>query len=723
MQKDPDNNIFNIASDLVRYTSMHVFLTGKAGTGKTTFLRHLKESLDKRAVVVAPTGVAAINAGGVTMHSFFQLPFGPYLPAGGFHFTENVNVADRSSLLKNIRFSSAKRELLRELELLIIDEVSMVRCDMLDAVDTILRHFRKQPYLPFGGVQVLYIGDLFQLPPVIPPHEWNLLKDHYEGPFFFQSKVAQEARPLYIELKKIYRQSDQEFIDILNNIRNNIARKEDLEILNRQFDPEFIPGSKFITLTTHNYKADATNEQRLRELEGRPVNYNAVVEGDFPEKFFPTEAVLKLKVGAQVMFIKNDSGEERKFYNGKLAVVKELLEDEIIVEADEGTFSIEKETWKNIRYELNAEKNEIEETEIGNFKQFPLRLAWAITIHKSQGLSFDYAVIDAGSAFAPGQVYVGLSRCTSLEGLVLHSRIAPNAISTDERVLGFAMSEANDDHLKIVLEEERKKFQVKKLLSSFSLMRLLGIVDQWKELIEEKNIPGGGEALHIQNEVFIVLEELDEVEKKFIRQMEGLINSGDVINLGVRLNKALQYFGGQMEKKVLQPVWNHYESIQYASRMGSYRKEVEALVLKLVQYMEGLNKISFEEINIVPYSFDASRYEFRLKPTKPKAEKGSSKKETLLLFRTGADINTIAKKRNLATGTVESHLASLVGTGDIEIGELMDEVKIREIQQALESNESSLSAVKSSLPDNYSYYEIRAVINHFKYQQELQNTD
>lgn len=325
---------------------------------------------------------------------------------------------------------------------MIIDEVSMVRCDMLDAIDTILRHFRRQPMLPFGGVQVVYIGDLFQLPPVIPQQEWNILQNYYESPFFFQAKVIKEVPPLYIELKKIYRQNEQYFIDILNRVRNNVPEAADLQELNKRYNPSFNPpaGEKFITLTTHNYKADVINAAALKKLTGKLHVFRAEIKGEFSDKALPTDLNLQLKEGAQVMFIKNDSGNERRYYNGKLAIVKKVTNDEILVSFNNGEedLKMEKETWKNIRYSYNKENDHIEEEELGSFVQYPIRLAWAITIHKSQGLTFEKAVIDAGASFAAGQVYVALSRCTSLAGLVLHSRVSPGAIATDERVIAFA---------------------------------------------------------------------------------------------------------------------------------------------------------------------------------------------------------------------------------------------------------------------------------------------
>ncbi|MEO5602883.1 MAG: AAA family ATPase, partial [Cyclobacteriaceae bacterium] len=348
-----DNPLFSTAADFVNNTSRHIFLTGKAGTGKTTFLKYIKENTHKKCVVVAPTGVAAINAGGVTMHSFFQLPLGPFVPINSKYSAEGFT--DQYTLFKNIRISEEKRALFRDLELLIIDEVSMVRCDMLDAVDAILRYFRKVPHVPFGGVQVLYIGDLFQLPPVMPDTQWSILREYYSSPFFFHSKVVEEASMVYIELKKIYRQNQQSFIDILNRIRNNETTEADLQILNARRGAIAQDAQHYITLTTHNYKADKINADELMKLNSKLFEFKGMVEGDFPEKTLPTETLLQLKEGAQIMFIRNDKSEERRYFNGKIATVKKIGKEEIrVVFGDsQEELLLEKETWNNIRYSYN----------------------------------------------------------------------------------------------------------------------------------------------------------------------------------------------------------------------------------------------------------------------------------------------------------------------------------------------------------------------------------
>ena len=420
------NEMFDMAFRFVTETNENVFLTGKAGTGKTTFLKYLREHAAKNIIVAAPTGVAAINAGGVTLHSLFQLPFHPFLP------TRN----NKDQLLGTIRYTKQRIQLLRKMELLVIDEISMVRCDTMDAIDTLLRSVRREHSIPFGGVQLLCIGDLFQLPPVAQNQEWNILKEFYASPFFFDSLVIKEQIPLLIELNKVYRQKEDYFVSLLNKVRNNQMSPEDFENLHLRYDPSFKPAEadKYITLTSHNHQADTINRQRLQQNLSPEYIYEAVIEDDFPEKIYPAEAKLVLKKGAQVMFLKNDAVMKR-YFNGKIGIIKSLDKDSIIVTDEAGDIELRPETWENTRYELNRNDGKLEQQTLGTFTQFPLRLAWAITIHKSQGLTFDKVMIDAGAAFSSGQVYVALSRCTGLEGIVLLSKIPASSIYSNESVL------------------------------------------------------------------------------------------------------------------------------------------------------------------------------------------------------------------------------------------------------------------------------------------------
>ena len=424
----------DLAFNYLENTGTNIFLTGKAGTGKTTFLKKLKETSPKRMIVVAPTGVAAINAGGVTIHSFFQLPFGPYIPGSEMASGQNKSYSHK--------FSRDKINIIRSMDLLVIDEVSMVRADLLDAISDMLRRYRDRNK-PFGGVQLLLIGDLQQLAPVAKEDEWNLLREHYASPFFFDSKALSESDYLCIELTQVYRQADDTFVRLLNNIRENRFDENTLHTLNQRYIPNFKPNDKagYITLTTHNYQAQQINNRKLQELPGPAYTYKAEIKDDFPAYSYPTDEVLELKQDAQVMFVKNDSSGERRYYNGKIGRIVFISPSKIIVSDELGNdITVDRETWTNVKYTIDENTKDITETIAGSFSQYPLKTAWAITIHKSQGLTFEHAIIDASAAFSHGQVYVALSRCKTLEGLVLSSQITRNAMINDYRIQEFTSS-------------------------------------------------------------------------------------------------------------------------------------------------------------------------------------------------------------------------------------------------------------------------------------------
>ena len=461
-----ENQELQLANDFVQFTGSHIFLTGKAGTGKTTFLHNLQKNCSKRLIITAPTGVAAINAGGVTLHSFFQLPFGPYIP-GSESYERNRQ--------RQFRFSKEKRQIIQSLDLLVIDEISMVRADLLDAVDATLRRFRNSSQ-PFGGVQLLMIGDLHQLSPVAKPEEWKHLQDHYDSVYFFSSKALAATELLTIELQHIYRQSDEHFIELLNQVRTNQLDTASLETLNSRQIGDFIPDEDegYITLTTHNRSAEEINEQFLEELAEKKYAFQATIKGDFPEHIFPTQARLVLKEGAQVMFMRNDLSNDKLYYNGKIGKVTRIIGKTVFVRCpgEENEIEVDPVLWENIKYIINDENKEIEENVVGSFEQFPLKLAWAITIHKSQGLTFERAIIDAEAAFAHGQVYVALSRCKSLEGMVLRSPINANGIGTDEAVLAFGAKQQGAVPSHALLQKAKVAYQEQLLLDCFDFSLL-----------------------------------------------------------------------------------------------------------------------------------------------------------------------------------------------------------------------------------------------------------
>ncbi len=531
------NEIFDLAYRFVTETSENIFLTGKAGTGKTTFLKYLKENCSKNIVVAAPTGVAAINAGGVTLHSLFQLPFHPFLP------TKN----NRDELLAKIRFNRERQQLLRKMELLVIDEISMVRCDVMDAIDTILKSVRRRHDVPFGGVQLLCIGDLYQLPPVAQNHEWNILQEYYSSPFFFDSNIIKEQMPLLIELNKIYRQKEDSFVALLNKVRNNNMKADDFEDLHLRYNPSFRPSTeeKFITLTSHNNQADQINHRELQKILAPSFKYEANIDGEFPENTYPAEGSLLLKVGAQVMFLKNDVVYKR-YFNGKIGVVKSLDDEEIIVECDGININVSSETWENSRYVLNRSDGKLEQETLGTFTQFPLRLAWAITIHKSQGLTFEKVMIDAGAAFSSGQVYVALSRCTSLNGIVLLSKIPSAAIYSNENVIKAQHSLIHKGSLAERFAGARQIFTQQLLEEIFSFAEIEIGLDLLHFHIDKQKDKLNGEGIEWAQKFKASFSADRNIGLKFVNQVCGLMKEEFVIEknepLQKRINAAANHF-------------------------------------------------------------------------------------------------------------------------------------------------------------------------------------
>ena len=561
MKKEQENEQLALAWQFVERTGVNVFLTGKAGTGKTTFLRRLKERSPKRMVVVAPTGVAAINAGGVTIHSFFQFPLAPYIPGGSF------NTKD-----EKYRFSKEKKNIIRTLDLLVIDEISMVRADLLDQIDAVLR-LHKDRHRPFGGVQLLMIGDLSQLAPVVKEGEWALLREYYRTPYFFGSHALQQTQHVTIELTHVYRQTDYTFIDILNEVRENRLTAESLARLNSRVDnrqqteadSQFsILNSQFgdgtIRLTTHNATANRYNEERMDALKSIRFTFRADVSGIFPESSYPAEEKLVLKKGCQVMFLKNDSQGSR-YYNGKLGIISHVDANTIRVRGiDDGVeIEVEPDVWTNARYVIDKETKEIREEIEGEFRQYPLRLAWAITVHKSQGLTFDRAVLDVNAAFAAGQVYVALSRCRSLEGLVLTAPLSPSSVRTDAVVTDYMNVElAQAQHTASHLTTLERDYYLAMLTELFHFNTLAADFHRMLRLIDE----------HLYKVYPLLLKEYKKADERmakevtavsdtFYRQyatlvMESAHYATDKL-LAERIHKAATYFLERLDE-LLRPL-------------------------------------------------------------------------------------------------------------------------------------------------------------------------
>lgn len=567
-----------LAFDFVKFTGKNIFLTGKAGTGKTTFLHNLKKNSPKRMIVVAPTGVAAINAGGMTIHSFFQMPFGPYIPEA--HRGNAVSGGPK-------RFSRDKINIIKSLDLLVIDEISMVRCDLLDGIDEVLRRYRDRDK-PFGGVQLLMIGDLEQLAPVVKNDEWELLKNCYDTVFFFGSKALRKTEYVSIELKHIYRQSDSAFIEILNKIRENAIDGDMLRELNKRYVPGFSQRDEkgYITLTTHNFQAKDLNELKLRKLQGKAHTFKASVEGDFPEYAFPTDLELTLKEGAQVMFVKNDASREKLYYNGKIGAVVSIEDNTVFVKCsgDTAPIPVQSVEWRNSKYSIDETTKEIKETVAGTFVQYPLKLAWAITIHKSQGLTFEKAVIDANAAFAHGQVYVALSRLKTLEGLVLSTPISRGSIKSDSTIRAFNRDVEQNPPCQRLLEESKNAYQQMVLMELFDFNPMQKRLNYCVKLLDEYKIsfhPGFIEIFNGMNMSFKT--EIADVAEKFKVQIQQFIAEQNNIEENAPLQDRVKKAGVYFTEKTNIVVLNVLQHAEVETDNKSARKSVEEALERLVE--------------------------------------------------------------------------------------------------------------------------------------------
>lgn len=559
------NKELELARNFINFTDRNVFLTGKAGTGKTTFLHNLRKHCLKRMVVVAPTGVAAINAKGVTIHSFFQIPFGPIIP----------NQALRNS--KDFRFSKTKINIIKSLDLLIIDEISMVRADLLDGIDNVLRRFRNKNQV-FGGVQVLMIGDLQQLSPVTKNHEWQLLKPFYSSIYFFDSIAFKSCNPLTIELLHIYRQENPLFINILNEIRNNALSQTSVDVINKQFNADFRPAENdgYISLTTHNHKAEKVNDYELSKLSGSSFTYSATVEGKFPSHSFPNKERIQLKKGAQVMFIKNDSSIDKRYYNGKIGKVVQLNEKEVVVQCLNDDFEIitTPEVWENFDYSVDQETKAITEHRIGSFKQIPLRLAWAITIHKSQGLTFEKAIIDAQDAFAHGQTYVAFSRCKSLEGIILRSKIASNQIVTDSQVFSFHKNTEANRPTDATLHQSKCEYQLSLITEIFDFYPFLNPLNKLLDIYYKHSTSIVGKVDTVLNSLKADITLFLKVANKFILQLKSfddldqLPEQNELVQN--RFKKGVSYFNNEFQQKIDEP----FKTFEFSTDSSELEKDL-----------------------------------------------------------------------------------------------------------------------------------------------------
>ncbi len=745
----------------INQTNKNIFLTGKAGTGKTTLLHHIVKNTYKKCVVAAPTGIAAINAKGVTLHSLFQLPFGSFIPAilTAKTYNENARVSDPVSLIKNLQMFDAKRNLLRELELLIIDEVSMLRADLLDAIDTVLRHVRRRNNLPFGGVQILFIGDLLQLPPVVKDDEWQHLRTFYKSAYFFDSKVLQENKPVYIELDKIYRQADETFVNLLNHLRNNQLTKDDYALLNNYYKPNFQSKAddNYITLTTHNYKANELNKTFLQQLPEKSFFFDANIEGDFNDNSFPIEKTLEIKKGAQVMFVKNDPTGQQRFFNGRIAVVSAITNDYIEVHFSDtkNTLRIEPYTWENIKYKVSSTTNEIEENVAGKFIQYPIKLAWAITVHKSQGLTFDKAIIDIGGAFAPGQVYVALSRLRSLDGLVLTSQVNASSISKDELISSYSKTQTEEQNLQHLLSSETELFIKNHTLKSFDFDALIRKTQEHADSYVKKDEKKSIKQKHHQwaKNLEKQLLELKPVADKFKNQILQIISKkevGYIDFLHQRVVAAVAYFSPVL-KSSSNVILKHITVLKSEKKIKTYLQELLDLEVAVFEQVKLINKSSFLIESIIANKdftaeevkkiiADAQREEKLrelfsptvnengkkvleiIKEKKPRERKQKAEKKEKIdtklvsfdLYKLGKTIEAIATERKMSVVTIEGHLAHYVTKGELTVTDFITEEKMNNIiTVAKKLNTLFFGQIKSALGDEYTYSEIKFAVAGF----------
>lgn len=716
------------AWEFVEKTGKSVFLTGKAGTGKTTFLKKVVAESKKRVVVVAPTGIAAINAGGVTIHSFFQLPLHPFIPG--------------MKIESKFAFSKEKRSIIKTIDILVIDEMSMVRSDLMDAIDSVLRRFRNR-YKPFGGVQLLLIGDLQQLSPVVTDEDVQFLSQYYPSPYFFGSRALSQVDYVTIELKEVYRQQDLEFISILNSVRSGHPSADVIRALNSRYDPHFSPAADegYIRLTTHNQIADDYNARQLSLIDEPLHSFDAEISGSFPESSYPIDFRLELKAGAQVMFVKNDPSSEKRYYNGKIGVVTDFYEEYILVQCpgDEEKIAVEPLEWENSRYVINEQTQELDSEVLGIFRQYPLRLAWAITIHKSQGLTFDKAIIDAASSFASGQVYVALSRCRTLDGMVLATPLRQDSVITDLRVEDYiegqeAAAARSLSRLDSIKEEYYKEllgelFDFKELASLQK--RMLGVsVDfpsgsvvglaqkhndilnalngevlplglKWQKLIAQKpfeEIIDEGFSQRIRNGCAYFLEHLDAAYGDFLEKTK---------DIKAENKELVKRYGN---------IWNDLDFELKVIRL--LLKSMSLQTFTTETYLRERQKAVYDAADIVPKSLKTPKKAAKASPVKTgKDKKEDTKVTTFKLYKQGRSIKEISKERDLTQQTVVKHLAHYVAKGMIAVDELVSDSKAETVREVIESvgTAKGLAAIKEACPSDITYQDIVLVIASLEY--------
>ena len=713
-----------LAAKYVNTTGRHIFLTGKAGTGKTTFLKHIVEHTYKNAVIAAPTGIAAINAGGVTLHSLLQLPFGTFIPENVPFSSDYSQTNTPQSVTRGSRFSVSKRKLIQELELLIIDEVSMLRADLLDCIDHMLRYVRKRKHEPFGGLQMLFIGDLMQLPPVVKDTETTLLRPYYSSLYFFESKALKQTPPILVELQKVFRQTDQQFIDLLNRFRHNEQTTEDIQQLNKHHQPDFdeILSHGYIHLTTHNHRVFQINNTKLQQLENPVHTFQSHVEGNFPENMYPTDVKLELKEGAQVMFIKNDPTGQGRFFNGKIGTVSNLSKQEIWVKDEAGQeLLVESYTWENKRYVLDKVTNEINESYLGSFAQYPLKLAWAVTIHKSQGLTFEKAILDLSGTFSQGQLYVALSRLTSLKYLVLSSPLPKKPPGIDHSLKEFTSSFTGTAELENNLEHDQREFLQRFVQNAFDFSMLVHEVTYHQSNFnKDKNQSAKQQYVQWSSELIETTQSLKKTGDQFIHQIGQISSQTDPLPyLDERVSKAKEYFSNELTN-ISDRVSTHKQAVKKETKVKAYIKELEHLETLVTDQNRQVLKSALlvskarENKMITKEDLKASGvYKAREKQTSGK-DKIPTAQTSYELYAQGKTIAEIAEARNLVVSTIEGHLAGYVENGTLDVHKLMKSDRIRQITEKYTGGFTSSGAIKAELSNDYGYGEIKLVLAYIR---------
>ena len=701
-----NESLFNLAE----HTNRSIFLTGKAGTGKTTFLNDFVRKTNKKHIVVAPTGIAAINAGGVTIHSMFGLPLRTFLPT-----TERIdsNVANNiADLMHHFRYRKEKLKLLREIEIIIIDEVSMLRADVLDMMDFSLRSVRRNQQ-KFGGVQMLFIGDLYQLPPVV--RDEAVLKQYYPSPFFFESYALKELPLITLELTTVYRQKDGKFLDILNEIRDGAIGDVDFETLNERYIPDFEPEDEpYVYLTSHNRMADEINVKKLAELKGKSCFYSAEIIGNFNENQYPNDEILELKVGAQIMFLRNDASGESRYFNGKLAEVVDLDDKNIsvIIDGDDEIYKLKKESWDQKRYSLDEDKS-VKEEVLGSFKQYPIRLAWAVTIHKSQGLTFDRLIIDAGKSFASGQVYVALSRCRTLEGIVLKSKITPEVIFSDKRVSEFQDKTHANNRIEEILNSEKYDYSIRKILNKLDCKWISASLETWYISAKYSKFIDHDKAKFVYDSLKPDAANFGKIFEKFekiIQQKTQKFISGteEWSEVEAKAEGAVNFFFKNVNAKIFAPLRDFYAETKGVKGLKQYNDDFRVFLDDLEDYLNDIKSIFLLEKPLFDKTIDV--------PATAKIAKIPSHILSFQLFEEGKTIPQIAKERGLVTETIFGHLAKFAEQGLLDITRIFDKEKIKTFQKEYKKNShETLNDWKKALPNDFEFNEIRLLLNHFNY--------